>query len=500
MLENHSFDQMLGSLREVYPQLEGVDPGRPALNYDPDHRPYPQTPTTERHLRLDPMHDLADVARQLQGDNGGFVLDYARAYPQSSPRERSYIMGYYPLDFLPALHRLARDFTVCDHWFASVPGPTWANRFFALSGTSQGRVTMPQGPWRPHLHLYDQVTLFDRLDEAQVSWKVYYHDFPQSLTLGRQLLPHNAARYFPIADFFKDAAGPAEKFPQFCLIEPRYAGAAQNDDHPPHDVMKAQKLIADVYNALRANAGLWAESLLVVFYDEHGGFFDHVPPPAAVPPDDHRREYTFDRLGVRVPALLVSPWAARGVVPTTFDHTSLLKYLTEKWSLGPLGRRVQSARSIGEALRTAGPPRADTVARIELTADQLRPPDPDVEQEAVAHVSSLHRALAAFGQHLRTEADLEAPRVLSWWARLVEAVRRGFVRLWGKASALGPEEVELAHVSVPAFLKVQKEKAARQLTAELQDPAAEEGNRRRAARILETIMGSSSPPGGRGVV
>src|SRR5262249_48956847 len=212
-------------------------------------------------MQLDPMHDLGNVLNQLNDGNSGFVRDYSQAYPRSDAQQRPSIMGYYPLDFLPALHALARDFTICDRWHASVPGPTWANRFFVLSGTSKGRVQMPEGLAHLNLHLYDQVTIFDRLNEVRVHWKVYFHDFPVSWTLLHQLEPHNAARYFPINQFYKDAQGDAANLPPFCFIEPRYNGQDQNDDHPPHDIMKAQKLIADVYNALRANAGLWNSTL-----------------------------------------------------------------------------------------------------------------------------------------------------------------------------------------------------------------------------------------------
>jgi len=88
--------------------------------------------------------------------------------------------------------------------------------------------------------------------------------------------------------------------------------------------MKAEKLVADVYNAIRANAPLWNSTLFVLFYDEHGGFYDHVQPPPALPPDEHQEEYAFNQLGVRVPALLISPWVERCVETTQFDHTSVL--------------------------------------------------------------------------------------------------------------------------------------------------------------------------------
>src|SRR5262249_8330126 len=185
-----------------------------------------------------------------------------------------------------------------------------------------------------------------------------------------------------------------------------------------------------VYNTLRSNEHLWTSTLLVVVYDEHGGFYDHVEPPVAVPPDDHHEEYTFDRLGIRVPAVLVSPWVRKGYDSTLFDHTSLLKYLIEKWNLAPLGRRVAQANNVGSLIRETAP-RTDTPAWVELSPEQLRPPAPDLEEDAVAYLSAHHRALAQLGQHLKAELVHDLPRVYSWLARLYEFVKR---LLSGKAT------------------------------------------------------------------
>jgi hypothetical protein len=168
-------------------------------------------------------------------------------------------------------------------------------------------------------------------------------------------------------------------------------------------VSGAQRLIADVYNAIRRNERLWESTLLVIVYDEHGGFYDHVSPPAAVPPDEHRDEYSFDRLGVRVPAVLVSPWVGRGVEHTVFDHTSILKYAIEKWSLAPLGERAAAANSIAVALRPGGEPRRDT-------PEILRVPEPDAATLAEAakeatQLNDLQAAMAALATYL----DLRVP-------------------------------------------------------------------------------------------
>src|SRR5205807_5162410 len=122
------------------------------------------------------------------------------------------------------------------------------------------------------------------------------------------------------------------------------------------------------YNALRANDELWNSLLFVVLFDEHGGYYDHVYPPAAAPPDSHTEEYTFTQLGVRVPALLISPWVDPGVISTHFDHTSVLKFLIKKWSLGALGSRTASANAFGDSWHLLTSPRTDTPQTLPTTS------------------------------------------------------------------------------------------------------------------------------------
>jgi phospholipase C len=421
LLENHSFDEMLGCFRERYPDLEGIDPANPGSNTDDSGNVFKQEETRQVQMDLDPGHKFKDVKVQLANNNGGFIKSFIENHQTSSTEQRQQIMSFYPLMFLDALHRMARDFTICDHWFCSVPGPTWPNRFFAYSGTSSGTVRMPEGINDPDLKGFfaqNQTTLFDRLNEAKRSWKVYFYDFPSSLILNHQRRAENLARYFGIDQFFKEVANEAE-FPEFCLIEPKFAGRDQNDDHPPHNVMKGEKLIADVYNALRSRTELWNSSLLVILFDEHGGFYDHVPPPAAVNPDDKRDEtvgFGFDRLGVRVPAVLVSPWVDKRVENTVFDHTSLLKYLIEKWNLGPLGKRTAAANSIGVAIQR-DTPRADTLPFIRVSQTHLTSPRPELEFE---DSSEHHAALDAFGEHLLSELDAVGAAEIK---RVAEAAR-----------------------------------------------------------------------------
>jgi phospholipase C len=506
ILENHSFDQMLGCFKQVYPKLEGVDPANLRQNQDHQGNSYAQAVTTERIMLLDPHHEVGHVKVQLADHNGGFVRDYAESYPDSTAASRGFIMGYYPLDFLPSLHALARDFTICDHWFSSLPGPTWPNRFFALTGTSNGRANMPDDGTHkadlPGFFQQTQTTIFDRLNERAVHWKVYFHDLPQTAVLTQQRLPHNAARYFYIDEFYADARGREQEFPQFCLIEPDYMGYEQSDDHPPHDVMRAEKLIADVYNAIRRHDQLWRSTLLLVFYDEHGGFFDHAEPPATIPPDDHRQEYTFDRLGVRVPAILISPWVDRCVETTQFDHTSVLKYLTDKWQLGPLGARTAAATSIGVALKRTAP-RDDAVPRIVLSDDQLKPPDPAAEEKAFGYVNTHQTALQKLAAYLKEEAFEKAPRGFAVLARCLEAVKTACEWMLERAydepvgvrvSIAEPDKLSRLQAATPRdnvarFLMRKKRYAVAGLKRRLRDATVSPQQHEHAVQTLALIAG-----------
>jgi phospholipase C len=412
MLENHSFDQMLGSFQTIFNDIEGVNPASPRTNQDKDGITYSQAVTTATSILHDPMHELENVLHQLENDNGSFVLDFSERYPDTTPDERQQIMAYYAPGSLSALHELARHFTICDHWYSSVPGPTWANRFFVHSGTSLGRVRMPQDPAdslrHPDLYLgYDQDTIYDRLNERGIPWRIYYGDIPQSLVLSHQRRAENSTRYEFMDVFFSDAKGQEEHFPAFSFIEPRYFFPGQNDDHPPHTTFRAQALLGSVYNALRQNDRLWNSTLFLVLYDEHGGFYDHVSPPQAVPPDYHvLPNFEFDRLGVRVPALLVSPWVERTIIKTEYDHTSLLKYLTEKWDLGPLTERVARAQSLAAAIRTTGQPRTDTPDALPVQAvDSLS--EARIAAAQPEPLNAHQKALISFSEHL--EREIEQP-------------------------------------------------------------------------------------------
>lgn len=366
LLENRSFDHILGDC----PNVEGVN-SNPLPVHENGFRgkTYRQEPGAGRFVVPDPHHELEHVMVQLTSDqsgapNRGFVSDYGTSYQVSDDEVLKEIMRYHQFGTLKALHQLTSEFTICDHWHASVPGPTWTNRLFAMSGTSLGRVSMPEGYFPADLHWYDQSTIFDRLAEAKRTWRVYYHDFPLSFLLVHQREPQNVYYHRRVSEFYSDAASQdPDVFPSFAFIEPAYFPPNPNDDHPPHDVFGGDALIANVYNALRRNSPLWNETLLIILFDEHGGFYDHVEPPGCVAPDYHHEEYSFLQLGVRVPAVLASPWIGKGIVcQTVFDHTSLLKYMSDLWGLGYLAERARNANTFAGILLSSA--RTDTPASI----------------------------------------------------------------------------------------------------------------------------------------
>jgi phospholipase C len=395
MLENNSFDRMLGCMTAAYPGLEGVNPDMTRRPMNPDfpdaNHLFPQLKDAAYSISADPGHELDDVLRQLHNGGTGFVADFAQHAPKAPNADKYEIMAYFTLGALPALHTLAENFLVCDHWFSSVPGPTWPNRFFVHSGTSLGHVDMPNGFFHPAIHLYDQATVYQRLGEARKSWRIYYGDVPQTLVMVEQL--KYAAHYKHLDTFVDDTSGAASDYPNYVFIEPYYFGAKQCDQHPPTDVRHGEALIAQVYNAIRGNEDLWRSTLFVLLYDEHGGFYDHVAPPDAVPPDQHTKQFGFDRLGVRVPAILVSPWVDQGILQTEFDHTSLLQYVTQKWGLGPLGDRTAKANSFGDALLMRTTARQDCPTNLPGSSTGV--PNP-LDVQLNAHQA----AMAGFSHHL----------------------------------------------------------------------------------------------------
>lgn len=333
MMENRSFDHVFGSLTlaEGREDVNGLTADM--ANPDADGEPVPVFRLT-KECQLDPPHGWSSSHRQFaDGACSGFVLEH-QGGATSVSREA---MGYYLREDLPIVYTLSDDNALCDAWFASVMGPTWPNRFYSFCATAEGMTHNDRGAIP-----FGAPSLFDQLDEAGVAWKVYFHDAPFSVLLERTggLFGDNLR---PIDEFFLDAA--AGRLPPVVFIEPGYT---INDDHPPHPVLLGQALIGTIYQTL-ADSPHWDRSMMVLNYDEHGGFFDHVAPPTT--PDDHATD-GFDQLGFRVPAMVMGPYARASVVHTTYDHTSVLKHIQEMFGLEPLTQRNAHASALWDCLDT----------------------------------------------------------------------------------------------------------------------------------------------------
>jgi phospholipase C len=394
MLENRSFDHMLGFL---YTSEGNVSPtGQPfegltGTESNPDSsgnavtvfQITASTPNAYFMPGADPGEGYKATNDQLYGsDNGptatgqqatcqGFVKDYAYTLGWEQTQGWSIlagtvaddIMGCFTPESLPVLSALATGYAVCDYWFASLPTETLANRAFALAATSQG-------------HMDDQTktftcpSIFASLDTAGLGWTVYgYTDQPLTKNTFTDISQADATHFGLFKDF--QGAAAAGSLPAFTFLEPSWTSTG-NSQHPNYDVALGEQLIYDTYEALRSGPG-WAQTLLVVTYDEHGGCFDHVPPPwGATPPDNNIGEYgfTFNRFGVRVPTVLISPLIEAGTVfrvpagSVPLDHTSVLKTVELRWGLPPLTARDAAAPDFGDVITLTTPRTDDVLAGV----------------------------------------------------------------------------------------------------------------------------------------
>ena len=330
MMENRSFDHFLGSLAllEGRADTDGLAAGM--ANPDAAGALYEPAPAAVDCLP-DPPHSWSGSHNQFNGGaNDGFVREYA-AGGADAPGE---VMGYMTREELPVTYALADHYAVCDRYFASVMGPTWPNRFYGHAGTSEGLT----GNSLPEQLGTTLLTVWQKLDAAGLDWRYYYTDIPFLVVIpGHDLTRHGGF----LEDFVDDCA--AGTLPPVSWLDP---GFGINDDHPPHHVGMGQEFLSMVYAAL-ASSPLWERCLLVITYDEHGGFFDHVPPPTT---EDDLAGEGFDQLGFRVPTVVVGPYVQAGTVSDVFDHTSWLKYVCERFGIEPWTTRIAAANSIGRCL------------------------------------------------------------------------------------------------------------------------------------------------------
>jgi phospholipase C len=411
MLENRSFDHLLGFLYPKSQNFEGLDGTESNLDANGTEVKVFEITAGMQNAYYFPLANPAEgyfaTNDQLfssdtppasgQAANDGFVTSFAKELqapahpldPKLVGAEPASIMGMYAADTLPVLSGLAKGFAVCDGWFASVPTQTFPNRAFAVAGTSLGYTdNSARG-----IPAFNTPSVFGKLADAGQTWKIYGYsgepltarDYPDTVQPGP-----NGEVVSGFTRFKSDAA--AGQLAAFSYIEPEWATHArpgdspdvtnadnqhnfslENDQHPVSNLAVGEKLLYDVYQALRSNASAWAKTLLIITYDEHGGMYDHVhPPTGAIAPDDviGSSGFDFTRLGVRVPAVLVSPLIQQGTIlhapggGQPFDHTSIIATLRARFGIGALGKRDAAAPDLGSILTLQTPRTDDPLAAI----------------------------------------------------------------------------------------------------------------------------------------
>jgi phospholipase C len=398
MLENRSFDHIFGfspiaGTDAVTGKPTTIDRPDPAVNINTDTQTNPANPTafpvhngadfSFEGKDLDPGHEFPDVQQQLTGPNLGFVNNYAGLKPANPGR----VMDCFSPTQLPVLNQLAAEFAICDHWHSSLPGPTWPNRFFMMAATSGGLTKSPTTAdiiKATALKGYDfeNGNIFDALDSKGVPWCIVEgDDFPVSFALKGMDANDAKGRFVPIGDFAAKLAQPGFN-EQFIWIEPMYGShkfdvtgpgdfSGGNSMHPLDDVRKGELLVKQVYEAIRAVPAVWENSAILIVFDEHGGFYDHITPPATTPPatppgDDPinaapgQAPFGFDQLGVRVPAIIISPLIPKGLIDhTIYDHTSALATFERQHEMSSLTHRDENAKDFSHLFSLAAP-RTDT--------------------------------------------------------------------------------------------------------------------------------------------
>jgi len=333
-----------------------------------------QVPTPDPHEEFEhvtaQIFGKADPGATDAADMSGFLQNYYTTEAGLESAEQ--IMQTYGPENANVINDLARNFAVCDRWFASVPTQTWPNRAFAHSGSSDGHVN------NDNYEFYHNRTIFNVLQDQGIPWTVFSNTYTACLTY-LQFWQHGGLRdNFHRYSAFDEAcsaaadAAPEDKLPTYSFIEPRFLPellGMPGDYHPPHNICRGETFLADVYNSVR-NSPYRDKIMLVVVFDEHGGCYDHVPPPTgAAPPDPHPvsldGKFKFDRFGVRVPAIVVSSYIEPGTVfraspgEAPYDHTTILATLRDwlKLDAGPGGflpsPRIKAAPTLDRVLTRA---------------------------------------------------------------------------------------------------------------------------------------------------
>uniref|UniRef100_A0A5B7B1B1 Putative non-specific phospholipase C6-like n=1 Tax=Davidia involucrata TaxID=16924 RepID=A0A5B7B1B1_DAVIN len=348
VLENRSFDHMIGWMKNsINPSINGVTGKEcnPVSTNTQNPKSICFTDDAE-FVDPDPGHSFEAVEQQVFGSTPipsmtGFA---EQALSMSQNLSDTVMKGFKP-ENVPVFTTLVREFAVFDRWFSSIPGPTQPNRLFVYSATSHGSISHVK---KQLAKGYPQRTIFDSLHENGMNFGIYFQNIPTTLFYRNLRKLKYIFKFHQYGKFKKDARH--GKLPSLSVIEPRYfdlKGMPANDDHPSHDVANGQKLVKEVYETLRSSPQ-WNETLLVITYDEHGGFYDHVQTPYEnVPnPDGNTGPapyfFKFDRLGVRVPTIMVSPWIKKGTViskpkgpapNSEFEHSSIPATIKKMFNL-----------------------------------------------------------------------------------------------------------------------------------------------------------------------
>ena len=334
MMENRSFDHFLG-------WLPGANGRQTGLVYTDasgaQHPTYPLAPDYQGCDHPDPDHSYEGGRIEF---NNGACDGWLRAGENDL-----FAIGYYVKNDLAFLGNAAPAWTTCDAYFSAIMGPTYSNRIYQHAAQTD-RLENSLLP------LSTLPTIWDRLADHSLTGNYYFSDFPILAFWGAKYVPISR----PIGNFFADAA--AGTLPHVSFVDPRFAGEGigiSGDDHPHGDIRDGEAFLNAIYLAL-ASSPNWKNTVLVINFDEWGGFFDHVPPTVApIPPADAALG-SDGRRGFRVPALVISPWSPRGTVAHgLYDHTSVLKMIEWRWNLRPLTVRDANANNLAEVLDFAHP-------------------------------------------------------------------------------------------------------------------------------------------------
>jgi phospholipase C len=417
MLENRSFDHLFGYLRSGNAKVIGLT-GDESNQKDPNSPADPAIKVSRASsfvMRFDPGHEFYDVQIQLYGplkdtDPGlppianppnqpaamtGFIASATQAVDYSG--DENLVMECFQPDQLPVLTTLANEFALFNFWYSALPGPTWPNRFFVHAATSGGLSDSPTTAQILTGFSFQNGTIYDKLNQAEKSWCIYHDGLPQTAgisSLRGEYLDPFTEKFQDIDDFFEDVR--KGELCDYNFIEPRYDTGNNyldgNSMHPLNDIRKGEDFVKRVYEALR-NSQYWSDTMFIITFDEHGGFYDHQPPPAAVSTGDDSRyantayAFLFNQFGVRVPAIVISAYTAKGTIigadtsdpSTVFDHSSILATVEKLFGLTPMTKRDAVANTLEVALNLETPRLLPTEA---LTGLPKTAPDTAVAEAA----------------------------------------------------------------------------------------------------------------------